>query len=409
MQHMAALQHMSIKWHMFCLVEAMIFQFLLAHQEGQESKKKENLTVYWIEEVDRKKFGIVAGHAFANVHSSKPFDVLEGPEYNADARIAHVLAPNVPLVVRMHTPTIMVARMNLPLSLRSVMDRQLRNVKRLLNSLMQRSLPEPWHWHHYFNALSDDEVENQHAMNADMVVSPCVALCDFAEKVWRIPREKIRHAPYPYVPSNNLLCIQPRPEGKTVGFVGRLETRKGIQTIAAAIPAVLKKIPDAKFVFYGAAENHPSGKIRYDDWLVLKLKKHIPSIEIAGKVGWDKIDDIYESIDVCVFPSHWENFPNVCLESMSSARAIVASSRGGMLDMLTLNDGSLCGRLINPRDSSSLASNIIYLLSNQAERIRLGHLARERVLSAYSADVVGEMMESIYNQVVKKKSNKHLF
>jgi hypothetical protein len=39
---------------------------------------------HWIQETNRERFGIIAGHLFAARHLDARFDVVEGPEYNAE-------------------------------------------------------------------------------------------------------------------------------------------------------------------------------------------------------------------------------------------------------------------------------------------------------------------------------------
>jgi len=83
-----------------------------------ETVNNNGVIEHWIRETNREDFGIMAGHRFASRHAEKHFDVLEGPEYNADARKAVELVADIPLVVRMHTPSMMIARMNSPESFR---------------------------------------------------------------------------------------------------------------------------------------------------------------------------------------------------------------------------------------------------------------------------------------------------
>ena len=188
-----------------------------------------------------------------------------------------------------------------------------------------------------------DLVESNHARQASIVAPPCNDLCDHARLVWKIPENAIRLAPHPYTPAPALLQLQPRAEGFTVGFVGRLEKRKGIETLVAAIPSVLNAVPEAKFRFIGTVLNHPASGIPYDKWIRLRLPKHTDRLEFSGKYPLERMVEAYDSLDICVFPSLWENFPNVCLEAMAAGRAIIAGSAGGMAEML---DRCRVGRLM---------------------------------------------------------------
>ena len=208
-------------------------------------------------------------------------------------------------------------------------------------------------------------------------------------------------APHPFIPPEDLLRLCPRAEGFTVGFVGRLEKRKGIETLAAAIPAVLNAVPEAKFRFIGAALHHPTSWLPYDQWIRERLPQWADRLEFPGKYPLGRMAEAYAGLDICVFPSLWENFPNVCLEAMAAARAVVASSGGGMSEML---ENGRAGRLFASGDSASLAREIVFLLRSPEERIRLGEIARKRLLDAYNEHVIGEMMERIYRDAIARKA-----
>ena len=356
---------------------------------------------HWIRETDRKNFGIVAGHLFAARHFEKPFDVLEGPEYNADARKAVELAPDVPLVVKMHTPSLMILRLNGQPRTMDYLYNFYRNIRSILAAIVKRKQFPPVYLSppNLYHTKTWDIVEAAHARNANIVAPPCQDLCDYAKAVWKIPEEAVRLAPHPYKPPKDFLNLKPRPEGFTVGFVGRLEKRKGIETLAAAIPAVLKAEPKARFRFFGANTNHSSG-LPYDKWIRLRIPQCAGQLEFTGKYPLERMGEAYNSLDICVFPSLWENFPNVCLEAMSAGRAVIASSAGGMSEML---EQGRVGRLIASGDSNALAHEIISLLKAPAERIRLGEMARKRVLETYNENVIGEIMEGIYREAINHK------
>jgi glycosyltransferase involved in cell wall biosynthesis len=177
--------------------------------------------------------------------------------------------------------------------------------------------------------------------------------------------------PYPYAANEGYLAIPSESKGKVVGFVGRLERRKGIEIFANAIPRILDADPSASVRLVGQPVLHVSGQL-YDEWLRRRLRKYMSRIEILGKVPLDKMHEVYAGLDICVFPSIWENFPNVCLEAMSAGRAIVASDGGGMREML---DNGRCGSIVPSGDYRSLASAVVALLQDVDQRNRFGAMA----------------------------------
>ena len=144
-----------------------------------------------------------------------------------------------------------------------------------------------------------------------------------------------------------------------------------------AIPGILRAEPGALFRFVGSPLRHPVTDESFDIFVLRRLNKFRRSIAMVGPVSLQEMPVEYGKVDVCVFPSIWENFPYVCLEAMSAARPVVASSAGGMAEML---DES-CGLLIPPNDPAAIAASVIRLIRSDDLRLQMGRSSRRRVLS----------------------------
>ena len=368
-----------------------------------ESVTDSKPTVHWIKETNRDDFGIVASYVFCQQHAIKPFDVIEGPEFQADARKIRELNPDIALVVRMHTPWLKIMELNHPFSASGYFKSLCGSIRKLASSIAANRWIDPFE----FSSTAVewgrkmDRLERAHAREADLVVAPCYDLCHYAVNRWAIPESRVRHSPYPYDPDVKLSGLVPTPlSNNVVGFVGRLERRKGIEILTAAIPRILNIFPETKFRFVGGSSLHPETGVGYDVWIAKKLSKFADSIDIVGKVPLADISDVYSGLSICVFPSMWENFPNVCLEAMAAGKAIVATKGGGMQEMLA--DGN-CGLLVEPGDAKALANAICGLLGDKKEQLRYGSLARERVLKSYDSASIGTMIESIFYDAIAMK------
>lgn len=368
----------------------------------EETLVENGVRVHWIRETDREKFGERIGPVFAARHAESPFDVLEGPDYSADARAAIDLVPNVALVLKMHTPMLVVFRINRPRDLRGALVNVLRQGKRMVASLVCAQRPRFTLEHPAMQwAMNWNRVEKAHAGKATLIAVPNRDLGEFAVKEWGIPRNRIRHAPYPYTPEPAFLKAAQGGDDRTVGFIGRLERRKGIEDLAKAIPKVLKVMPEARFRLIGEIGKHQESGRHYDAWIREKVgPRDAAQLDFVGRIDLARMGVALAELDVVALPSRWENFPNVCLEAMAAGRAIVGSKAGGMREML---DEGRCGMLVSPQNPHDLALAILKLLQDPDERKRLGALARQRVLEAYNARLIGELYEGIYGEAKIRK------
>ena len=154
--------------------------------------------------------------------------------------------------------------------------------------------------------------------------------------------------------------------GLRIGYVGRLETRKGIQVILDAMrdePAwsldVVGDGPDA-----AALRRHADGA-------ALGLRARF-----RGYVDhWD-LPDLYRSFDVLVVPSlptpGWdEQFCRVAVEAMACAVPVVASATGALPEVV--GDG---GVLFPPGDVEALRRALRDLADDEPGRRALGERAR---------------------------------
>ena len=311
-----------------------------------------------------------------------PFDVIEGPEYYGDAREITSLVPEIPLVVKLHTPSYLIWRMSYGQS-------YVNNLRHFFGSLLRGTKP-CWNAHSNF--------EWTHALDADEVTTPCASLGEIVARDWNLDPKRTCLVPNPFVPPVALLDLPPA-SGKVVTFIGRLEVRKGVQDFAEAIPRILRRHPDAQFKFVGRSVEIRPG-LNMLELLKSRLRRYSKAVEFTGPVEQERLVSILSVTDVCVFPSIWENFPNVCLEAMAAGKAIVASSAGGMAEML---DHGTCGVLVKPRRPHELTKAVSALLDDTALRQKFGCSARKRVLSEYSATRIGKLQEESYERAISRR------
>ena len=329
-------------------------------------KENKNLTIHKLHCNKQREFIILAPEKLATIHQQDPIDLIEVPDYGAEGLYIKKYVPNVPLVVKLHTPAYLVEKLN----------------RYYYNEKWYKKLFKK------YNYKKDNEYKA--VSKADFILSPSLSLRDIISKDWNIPADKIIHAPNPYIPNNHFLSIDENFNSKTILYIGRLETRKGVYNLAKAIPHVLKKIPGAEFLFVGFSNIDPYRKGDMKPFLSNLLKGSMKQVRFIDKVPLDQISEYYKSAAICIYPSIWENFPNVCLEAMSAAKIIIAGKNGGMKEMLEDIQG---GIIIDPMSETAIANACIDALDNKEKYVEMGKRARVKIIDYYSNILITELLE----------------
>ena len=362
--------------------------FAGSHQQAGTTLE-DGILVHRLCERDRNRFPDRIGKVFADRHSIAPFDVLEAADIYAEARSAVQHCPDLPLVLKLHTPMFLCQQlggMGVPLYNRTRFS--ISAIRRGNNPFKQQK----------YNPQTD--IECLHALEADEVVILTEDMVDKVIRVWGIDPTKVSQIPNPYIPSDALLRIPADTTTNVVTFIGRLELRKGILDLARAIPLILKECPDVRFRFVGKNQGSPNPKFTMQEFLQRRFTAYDHAVEFLDAVPLEHIPSILSSTDLCVFPSIWENFPNVCLEAMAAARGIVGSSAGGMAEML---DHGTVGKLVAPQQPKQIADAVIELVKNPALRMQMGEAARDRLLTEYGLDRIGQLLENSYIRAIQRR------
>jgi len=340
---------------------------------------------------DRLAFPKWAGAAFASRHAEKPFDVLEGPEYLAEAAPAKKLVPEIPLVVKLHMSATFIGQLNSPPPTFWQLGKN--KIKAALQPLLKLK-----RW----QTFDLSRMELAHLLQADVISAPCRGIADVTAQMWHLDRARILEVPYPFVPSPKLLAVPVATQTRTVGFVGRLEQRKGVVELAQAIPKILQRFPDTNFLFAGKSIESPVAGVGMREYLEAMLMPVKERIRFLGAVEPSRMDEVFRQMDITVLPSRWENFPNACLEAMAAGRGVVGSAAGGMAQQL---DEGRAGLLINPGDVAGIVEAVCRLLADSDLRQELGRKARARVLSEYNIERIGKLMEQSYEEAIRCRRN----
>jgi len=299
---------------------------------------------------------------FSEIHEKTPFHLMECPEIGGEAQLIKEKYPNLPLIVRLHTPGVLVTKLQntyLPLSTK---------LRFVTGSLLRGKIDFGYWSSHDKNQFKDPDYLITE--KADLITAPSEAMKNWAVNFWRIKPERIKVIPNPFIPSKELLDIPLDSKTKRITFIGRLNVLKGLVNLTRAVPFVLKKHPDWQFRFIGKSENSHIKGVDMKSLMLRELKEYKNSIEFIDWIEYHDLPKYYADTEICVFPSLFESFSYVCAEAMSAGRAIVGSNRGGMTELLKNGNGIL----INPYNAEDISKAICKLI----EDIRLRSICKIR-------------------------------
>lgn len=173
-------------------------------------------------------------------------------------------------------------------------------------------------------------------------------------------------------------------------FLGRLREKKGVFDLVRAMPAILSAYPDIRFVLAGDGELEVVRTMARD----LKVEH---ALVMPGWIDGDEKDMAIGRADIFVLPSYFEGLPVGILEAMAAGVPIVATTVGGIPDILTNERNAL---LVPPGEVSALAGAIIRLIPDKALRAKLREAAYESACADFSNKQVLMKLEAMYRETV---------
>ncbi|WP_338667626.1 glycosyltransferase [Pseudodesulfovibrio methanolicus] len=182
-------------------------------------------------------------------------------------------------------------------------------------------------------------------------------------------------------------------EGKLViGTALRLNEQKGLQYLVAAAPAVKERFPDARFLVIG------EGPLR-DDLATRTRTLGVDDVFLFPGYRSD-VSRILPAFDIYVLPSLWEGLPLGMIEAMLAKLPIVATTVGGVPEVLVDRDTAL---LVPPADSEALGEALCHLADSADLRRIMGERGRGHALAEYSLQKMVTTYETLYHDILAAK------
>lgn len=177
-----------------------------------------------------------------------------------------------------------------------------------------------------------------------------------------------------------------------IGYVSRIDQGKGWEILLNAVERLYTQ-GDKNFRLIVAGSGKESAKFQN----MLKGLTCQQNIEYLGSIQQDKLVDIYNQMDVFIFPSYRkaESLGLVGLEAMACGIPVIGSNMGGLTEYIC---EGINGYYFEPMNVNSLYCVIKrFMLLNKEEHYLLSYNARKTALHFDRKIVIDKLYNRIYN------------
>jgi glycosyltransferase involved in cell wall biosynthesis len=181
-----------------------------------------------------------------------------------------------------------------------------------------------------------------------------------------------------------------------VGTVGRLAPEKDQGLLVKAMAPLLSE--QRRLVIVG------EGPERHALHAVIQEANAERYVHLTG--ARSDIARLLSAFDAFALPSRTEGLPLVLLEAMASELPVVATSVGGIPDLVV---PGVTGLLVPPSDIPAMRAALFSLAESPALAHELGGAARQRVLALHSVDAMAKAYRQLYQTARRRADRASVF
>ena len=236
------------------------------------------------------------------------------------------------------------------------------------------------------------------ACRVQAVVSICREIVAQMEDAWGIPPERChvirngvdedRFRPQPHDAARTALGLP--VEGLSIGFVGGFFPWHGLETLIEAVPFVHAKVPSATFLLVGEGQTKPALE------QLVQQRGLAEIVRFVGRADWAQVPTWIAACDVCVvLHRQIRSYPGDSMklwEYLSCGRPVVTTIGPGYGETV---EAIGCGLAAKPDDVQDVARQLIRLLEDSEERMKMGERGRMAVIQAHTWDVRAKELELV--------------
>lgn len=185
-------------------------------------------------------------------------------------------------------------------------------------------------------------------------------------------------------------------QGTTNGFVrllsvGRLDSGKRVDLFLETV-AHLRK--DSSVMVRASIVGDGSERANLEQRAVeLGLLPHV--VEFRGRVS--NMATVYREAEILVLTSGFEGTPNVVLEAMACGLPVVATTVGGVPEVV---QDAVTGYLVEPGNVGMLVDRLTKLCHDSSLRAALGRAARQYVVANHAPSRLPQSLQQLYGAVL---------
>ena len=250
------------------------------------------------------------------------------------------------------------------------------------------------HWSGGDRLHLSERIRNQHT---HLVVANCRAVAECCHRIEKISWDRIRvvpiGTPLPTRSQTDRIGGNLRfDRGELlIGNVANLKRVKGQDYLLRAFQAVAKHVPRARLLICGEGKMRRQLEFLRDE---LGLGERVTFLGALSNP-----EPLYSSVDLYVHSSLAEGMPNAITEAMAHRLPVVATSVGGIPDVV-LHD--VTGLLVRPGNSEALAAALLKLCRGMPAARKMGLAGHERFVSHFTLSRMVEAHEKLYAELAER-------
>jgi glycosyltransferase involved in cell wall biosynthesis len=183
------------------------------------------------------------------------------------------------------------------------------------------------------------------------------------------------------------------PDAVVFGTAAIFRKKKGHHYLLQATQQIVRSLPLAKLLLVGEGPQEKN-LLRIIEELGIRDSVILPGYR-------EDMPRVLNSMDVFVFPTLEEAFPNAVMEAMAMRKPVVATGVGGVPDIV--QDGQT-GYLVPPENPGAIAEKVIALLKDKKLREEMGIKGRKFVEENASQQMMVQRLERLYFTLLEERA-----